>query len=93
MTNEETSLMIYNMIPEDQKRAVFGQERCEIEPEFLGFVKIYKNLSEIIPKHFTVIDFGCAYNPQSFLFKDHKQFIAVDECHDMIVFHALGTEF
>lgn len=93
LTNEKISLMLYNIIPENQKRAVFGQERCEIEPEFLGFVKIYKNLSEIIPKHFTVIDFGCAYNPQSYLFTDHKRFIAVDEDPNTIPFKAQGTEF
>ena len=93
MTNEEISIQLYREIPGDQMNAVFGQERCDIDATFMGFVKKYKNLSEIIPRHYTVLDFGCAYNPQSFLFKDHKQFIAIDYCPDMVVFQAPGTEF
>jgi len=50
----------------------------DIDGTFIGFVEIYYGLSKVIPKHFTIIDLGCAYNPQCFLFKDHKRYIAVD---------------
>lgn len=69
---------LLRIIPKEQKDAVFGQKEADIDPEFIGFVDIYKKLSEIIPDHFTVIDFGCAYNPQSYFFTKHKKYIAVD---------------
>jgi len=57
---------------------VFKQPMCDIDGEFLGFVDTYYYLSQIIPKDWTVIDFGCAYNPQAYYFRQHKKFIAVD---------------
>ena len=38
----------------------------------------YYYLSRMIPKHWTVIDIGCAYNPQSYLFQSHARHIAVE---------------
>ena len=38
----------------------------------------YYYLSRIIPKDWTVIDVGCAYNPQSYLFQGHKRHIAIE---------------
>jgi hypothetical protein len=38
----------------------------------------YYYLSRMIPKDWTVIDFGCAYNPQSYLFQNHKRHIAIE---------------
>jgi hypothetical protein len=32
----------------------------------------------MIPKDWTVIDVGCAYNPQSYLFQGHKRHIAIE---------------
>jgi hypothetical protein len=71
-----------NILPKDQIERVLNQKYCDIDLNFLGFTDIYENLSKIIPKHFTVIDLGCAYNPQCFYFTEHKQFVAVDisEC-------------
>ena len=39
---------------------------------------IYDALSGIIPKHFTVLDIGCAYAPQGWYFQGHHEYIAVD---------------
>lgn len=69
---------LWKRLPKDQIDIVMHQYECDIEPCFLGFVDIYKRLSEIIPKHFTVIDLGCAFNPQCFYFENHKQYVAVD---------------
>jgi hypothetical protein len=44
----------------------------------MGFLDIYEAISRIVPKDWTVIDLWCAYNPQCFFFKDHKEYIAVD---------------
>ena len=75
---EASNSLLLSMLPKEQVESVFKQKECDIEPQFLGFVDIYEQLSKIIPKHFTVIDLGCAYNPQCFFFKDHKQYIAID---------------
>ena len=83
---------LLKIIPVSEQERVFGQSMCDIDPGFIGFVGTYDLLSEMIPKHFTVIDFGCAYNPQSYLFTKHKHFIAVDGSGGMERFQAFGTE-
>lgn len=78
---EECSLELYESLPKGQLAKVMNADSiCDIEPSFMGFVRIYKNLSEIIPKHFTIIDLGCAYAPQCFYFKEHHRYIGVDMC-------------
>ncbi|HDZ38633.1 MAG TPA: hypothetical protein ENH62_10160 [Marinobacter sp.] len=69
---------LLSCIPEDQFERVMSSNLCDIDPEFLGFVDIYKHLSEIIPLDFTVVDLGCAYAPQAFLFEHHRAYIGVD---------------
>lgn len=76
---ERANSEVLSLLPGEQQEKVFNQNLVDIGPEFLGFMNVYKALSLIIPRHFTVIDLGCAYNPQCFLFKDHRQYIAVDE--------------
>lgn len=71
-------ITLIEMIPKKQLKRVLEQDMCDIEEGFLGFTDIYKMLSEIIPKHFTVVDFGCAYNPQCFYFQEHKHYHAID---------------
>lgn len=93
MTHEEISIELFEIIPPCQVERVFGQDMVDISPEFLGFVGVYKNLAQIIPAHFTVIDFGCAYNAQSFYFMGHKRFIGVDNFPGQERFVAPMTEF
>lgn len=71
---------LYTLLPEDQIKVILNSfpGDAELNKEFLGFVDIYYYLSKIIPVHFTVIDFGCAYNAQCFFFNKHKQYIAID---------------
>lgn len=38
----------------------------------------YYMLSKMIPKDWTVIDFGCAYNAQSYFFQNHARHIAIE---------------
>ena len=72
-------------IPQDEYRAVIGQEFCELSYDFLCFVDIYKHLSKIIPKDKIVIDFGCYLAAQSYFFTEHKGYIGVDVV-DMVRF-------
>lgn len=76
--NEKISLELFDQLPQDQVDRVFAGEVVDICPEFLGFVGVYKYLSVMIPYHFTVVDLGCGFNPQSFYFTQHKRFVAVD---------------
>lgn len=78
MTHEELSMELFKTLPEDQVKRVMNQKMVDIEPQFLGFIGTYYYLSKMIPKHFTVIDLGCSYNPQCFYFTEHKKYIAVD---------------
>lgn len=68
----------FGLLPADQVERVFNQEMCDIDSEFLGFTKVYLALASIIPKHWTIVDLGCAYSPQAFIFRDHKAYIGVD---------------
>lgn len=76
--HEQITSELLKIIPKDQAETIFKLFNYEIGPEFMGFIDIYRSLSEIIPKHFTVIDFGCSYAPQCFYFEDHKQYVGVD---------------
>lgn len=68
----------WHLLPPEQVDRVFAQDMCDIDPEFLGFTNIYIALASIIPKHWTVIDLGCAYSPQAFVFREHKAYVGVD---------------
>lgn len=68
---------ILHLMPEDQLERVLSGAMCDIGPEFLGFTEIYVHLAAIIPLHWTVVDLGCAYAPQAWLFKEHKSYVGV----------------
>lgn len=72
--------IIYDLIPKYELDRILRQYECELDEEFLGFTEIYLHLSKIIPKHFTVIDFGCYLSAQAYCFTEHKQYIGVDVC-------------
>lgn len=64
--------------PQDMVDLVFSGETPDIDYEFVGFVNVYAYLSKIIPRHWTIIDLGCAYAPQCWYFRKHKRYIGVD---------------
>jgi len=68
----------WHIMPEDQMHRVFDSDMCDISAEFLGFTNIYLALASIIPKHWTILDLGCAYAPQAIIFKEHKAYVGVD---------------
>lgn len=73
---------IGSLIPDDEwKRVMKSAASAEIDINncCCGFGgRTYYNLSKMIPKDWTVIDFGCAYNPQSYLFTHHARHIAIE---------------
>ena len=55
----------------------------------LGDMREYFLLAKVIPRTYTVIDFGCGKNAQSYLFMQHRHYYAVDTGKQM--FRAPGT--
>lgn len=75
---EKCLIELKNKIPEEEYNLVISQPTCELDSSFLGFINVYKGLSQIIPKECIVIDFGCNLAAQSYFFKDFEKYIGVD---------------
>jgi len=76
--HDSATNVLLSMISKESMEEILSQDLCEIEPDFLGFVGNYYLLSMMIPKNFTIVDLGCAYAPQSYLFQQHNKYIGVD---------------
>lgn len=88
------------LISNDEWNRVIKSDACaEIFCDHLMCdAKAYYTLSRMIPKDATIIDIGCSYNAQSYLFKEHKAYIGVDPIEDFNNWHfehfvAEGTKF
>ena len=69
---------IKSKIPSEEYNAVINQIMCEYEHDFLGFLEVYKAVSMFVPKHRTIIDFGCYLSAQAYFFAEHRKYIGVD---------------
>ena len=69
---------IKQMIPHDEYVSVMNQCRCEYEHDFLGFLEVYNAAAQFVPKHKTIIDFGCYLAAQAYFFSDYHKYIGVD---------------
>lgn len=71
---------VFSLIPsEEWKRVMKSDASAEIHANSLMCGgETYYYLSRMIPKNWTIIDIGCAYNPQSYLFQNHKRHIAIE---------------
>ena len=71
---------VRSLIPDkEMKRVMMSDASAEIcTDDLMCGGATYYYLSRMIPKEWTVIDFGCAYNPQSYLFQCHKRHIAIE---------------
>ena len=81
MDEDRKSLVLYDAwIKENPKltQEVMSQDECDIEPAFMCFAEIYFHLSQMIPKHWTIVDLGCAFAPQCFYFRDHAGYVGID---------------
>lgn len=57
---------------------IMGQDRCEIDDEFLGFLDVYYAASLLTSANTTVIDFGCYVAAQAALFAHCRRYVGVD---------------
>ena len=72
-----TQSELYEKIPKDQLYKFRG-DLVEIDHTFMAFLESYEPIAELVPKDFTIIDFGCYMAAQSFLFEDFNKYIGVD---------------
>lgn len=75
--NEKLFKILLEKYPEMVKE-VFSQDMCDIDSSFLGFLEPYYYLYKIIPLDWEIVDFGCAYSPQAYYFRNHKGYTGVD---------------
>lgn len=75
---DECLKALRKIIPDEEYERIMSQYGCELDHDFLGFVEVYRSLSELIPKDKIVIDFGCYLAAQSYFFAEHRQYIGVD---------------
>lgn len=54
------------------------ETECDLSPDFLGFVGIYRNLAKIIPLDRVIYDMGCCSGFQGWFFRYHKAYIGID---------------
>lgn len=91
MSYEENCRELQKAFTKEQFAQVFNYEYNELSLEFLGFVEQYKALAGIIPKEFTIIDFGCNAAPQMYYFRNHHKYIGI-EATDCICFSQPNAE-
>lgn len=73
-------LLQENIIPKKELDRVFEESDAgaELDCSFLCFEDVYFHVREHISEDFTIIDLGCAYAPQSYIFADCKRYIGVN---------------
>lgn len=77
---------VWSLIPkEEQQRVLKSDSIAELCPDCLMCGgDTYYNLSRMIPKNFLVIDIGAGYGAQSYLFQEHKGYVAVEPFPNVI---------
>lgn len=94
---------VYNLIPIKEIDRVFRESStasAEMDSTFLCFEDVYFTARELIDESWTVLDLGCAYAPQAFIFRDCAQYIGVDagmkdDIHfqtDNMIFHHMSIQ-
>ena len=81
MKFESCYLLEHNLIPRTEMNRVFTESysaSAEIDPSFLCFDEPYQMATCAADKDNIIIDFGCAYAPQSYYFKHCSAYIGVD---------------
>lgn len=71
---------VWSLIPKEETyRVMRSDASAEIDANNLMCGgSTYYYLSRLIDKNWTVIDIGCSYNAQSYLFQNHKKYIAIE---------------
>lgn len=81
MTDEEyisECKFLIKSIGINEIKRLFAWEEAEVDFEFLGFLDNYKDIPNIVPLDFTIIDVGCYMAFQGDYFKHYKAYIGID---------------
>ena len=87
---------LFKLIPREKLDYLFAHSdaAAELDPSFLGFEEIYRDVLRYVPKDKVVLDLGCAYATQSWYFRDHARYIGVDDwANSDSVIHTDNSEF
>lgn len=86
MTKEEKEILfgaefknIKNEFPAEMVEEIFSQEGQK-EYDFVGYMNLYKMVSDVVDQRAIIVDIGCYLAPQCYLFKNHLGYIGVDDC-------------
>ena len=74
--------LLWSMIPKEEAQRVFNCGYCDLGGDFLGFIDTYYHISRLLDDRYTIIDFGCAFAPQSYFFRNFKKYIGIDAMCD-----------
>jgi hypothetical protein len=76
--HKKVTKRLLDTIPKQEIEKVWNQYGAMLEYDFIGFVSTYECLSHLIPDEWTIVDLGCSYNAQAYLFPNHKKIVSVD---------------
>ena len=62
----------------DQLERILARTQTGIDESFLGFVRTYELLAQLIPLHWAVVDIGCCNALQAWFFRHHRGYYGVD---------------
>ena len=71
----------FKIIPKEEIERVFRESdtaSAEMDPSFLCFEDAYRIAAGIANKDTVILDFGCAYAPQSYYFTHCAKYIGID---------------
>lgn len=64
-----------------QTSEVMENAWCEYEPcinGFIGFLSVYDAVRQFVPKSRVIVDLGCYYAAQAWLFDEYEKYVGVD---------------
>ncbi len=80
MNASERLIRVLDKLPDARlqiDRIMASDASAEIDGTFLGFLEQYEALAKIIPKNRVVYDFGACYGFQSWYFRFHRRYLAI----------------
>jgi len=75
-----------------QVERILENRSGELEPEFLGFLGPYMQLSRIVSENRVVYDVGCSSAVQAWFFRNHTRYVGIDPGTASDRLHLRNTE-
>lgn len=65
-------------IGHNEIKRLFSYKEAEVDYEFLGFLDNYRDIPNIVPVDFTIVDVGCYMAFQADYFKHYRRYIGIE---------------